>query len=252
MRRGHRRFPLRPPLARLQRLVDPLRQVRRPRQRRGHRLRHQLLRDARRQRIDRLKSGQFARLLRPQNMVGMYHLRDTVENLHPTRDEPPMPGRQQLLQKIATRMKEHQLKLDLRIAHHNAVGPTLAAWRKMRANLHLDRHHRWRHHFANRGLPCPVNTGMRQRKQQIARALDPQPREIISGFRADALQRLQIREQRKQDLWPPRHLRPLRSGRSRHPRLSPQPPIPPPWSLSTPRPVPPPKYPSWPKPSPQP
>jgi hypothetical protein len=72
----------------------------------------------------------------------------------------------------------------------------------MLADLDLDRQGGGRHHVADRVTQRPVDPGMRQQVEQVLRARDAQAFKGLRRLGADAGQRFQPREQRKQRLGP--------------------------------------------------
>ncbi len=72
----------------------------------------------------------------------MDQLNHAVKHLGPARDDAALPYRQQRLQIVTARMKEHDLKVLRGIADRDAIGPPAPGWRMMGAHRHLDRHGR--------------------------------------------------------------------------------------------------------------
>ncbi|EKD61884.1 MAG: hypothetical protein ACD_54C00053G0001 [uncultured bacterium] len=195
----HRRQPIRPAFTGFQSCVDPLGNLGRAGQGSCGGFGNLPLCHPRRQRINRFKLRQFARLFGAQDMIWMHHLYNIIKEFNLAGHQTPLPRRQQLLQVIAARVEEDQLKLQPCVAHHDPVRPPLLARREMRSDLDLDGHRAGRHHIAHGCFSAAVNTGMRQQEQQIFRLFHPQCCESLGGFRPDPLQRIQAGKQRKQN-----------------------------------------------------
>ena len=94
-------------------------------------------------------------------------------------------------------MEKHQLKAGLAVFHHHPIGAAAAAWRAMLAHHHLHRHRGGKISPQDRIAQLPVNAGMGQVQQHIARARNAQLAHILRGFRANAGQGFQPRKKRE-------------------------------------------------------
>ena len=120
------------------------------------------------QRIDWFESRNFARILDPQNMIGMHHLRHVIKSFDLARHNTALP-RWQLLGKVITAgMEKHKLEGRLAIRHVNAIRAATRRGRIMIANCHLNgRNGGWDNITNTRLLPT-IDTRKRQRHQQVS------------------------------------------------------------------------------------
>ena len=154
-------MPGRPVLLQHLRRVDPLIQLRHPRQRALRRLVHGFLRDPVGQAVDRLVLRYLMRLFHRQHVIGVDHLRQAVKQLQLARDHAARSLRQLRLQIAAAAMEKDQLELGLRVLHVDTIGAALVSRGPVAANGHLNRHRCGQVHTANSLAPAAVDHGIR-------------------------------------------------------------------------------------------
>ena len=208
--------PVWPAFARFQGRVDPLAEVWNAGQHARDGLGHEFRANPCTKRIDRFRLSKVFCFFRPQNMVGMNHLRDPVEQFHLARNKPFLARWQKLLQVVAARMKEDQLKFGQAVADMDPVGPTTAARWMMCADAHLYRGSSRKFQPPQTVAARAVNQVVRKVKNQIARCLDMERAEILCCLWPNSLQCLQTGKKWKKYLRAARHLRPPRSAPAKY------------------------------------
>ena len=198
-------MPIRPVLFGFLAGVNPFRQNGHTGQGRLGGFHHLLLRQARRQRINRLIQRQRSRLVQPQHMIRMHHLGNAVKNLELARHNPDLAGGQQFLQKLRFGVKKNQLKLNSAITDHHAVGAALGTRRKMACDLYLHCNNGRGQDIPHRGAAGPVYPRIGQCKDQIARGQNAQCLKILCRFWAHPRKCFQSGIKRKQNFRPPAH-----------------------------------------------
>ncbi len=198
---AERGLPVGPAVARLEARLDPFRQRAHARQRLRHRTRHGALGEALGQRVDRLIGRQRLVAAGAQDMVGVDHLRDAVEQLDPAGDDAPLAGGELGAQPVLMRAEEHQLELGGRVAHVDAVGPAADGGGAVQADLHLDGQHLGQQRSADGGAQAAVDPTAGQGQHQVHRAGDLHAGKEPRRLRADAFEGGQLGEEREEDVW---------------------------------------------------
>ena len=121
-------------------------------------------------------------------MVGVHDLRDPVEYFDLSRNDTLLTRRQQPLQVIPARMKEHKLKRCRRILHIHPVRASARFGWVVFADRDFDRGDTGCDDLFDAGAPVPVNTRERQRHQHVQRLFDTCTLQNLSRFWPDPRQ----------------------------------------------------------------
>ncbi len=161
---------------------------------------HRLEGEALSQRIDRLEGRERLGLAGAQDVVGVDHLGDAVEQLDAAGDDAPLAARERRAQPVGAGVEEHELELGQRVADVDAIGAGAGGAGLVQADLDLDGDGLGEVGAADRGAQGAVDAAGRQGKEQIDRVGDLEPGEQLLGLRADPVERGELGEEREEDV----------------------------------------------------
>ncbi len=90
------------------------------------------------ERVDRLEGGKRLLAAGAQDVVGVDHLGDAVEDLDPAGDDAALPGGELLADPVGARVEEDELELGQDVTNVDAVGTAAGGAGLVQADLHLD------------------------------------------------------------------------------------------------------------------
>ena len=193
--------PARPVLSGTERRVEPLVEDRRALQSGLDHLQHHLAGEAGGERVDRLDRGQAFLIRVGQHVIGMHHLQSLAERVNHAADDPCLARRQRLQQVLGPGVEEHQDQLAAGVAAENPVGPAARSRRLVFEDTDAQRRRPARLNAVDRGREPTIDDALRQMPEQIDNARPGELAQRLSHEWPDAGQRVDGREQGKQDGW---------------------------------------------------
>ena len=160
----------------------------------GHRAEGQALGQG----VDGLVGGQL--LAGAQDVVGVDHLGDAVEELDPAGDDAALAGGEMASQPVLAGVEEDELELGQGVADVDAVGAGAGAAGLVQADLDLDGDDLGGLRLADRVAEPAIDAAGRQGEDQVGRVGDVEPGEKARGLRADAVEGGQLGEEGEEDL----------------------------------------------------
>ena len=154
------------------------------------------------QRINRLHRRQALLLIGVgQHVIGVHHLQPFAERIDHAADETRFSGRQRLHQVLRPGIEEHQDQLAAVVGAEDAVGAAARSRRLVFEDAHAQRRRPARLDAGDRWRKPPIDDCLRQMPEQIDDARPRQLAQRLRHRRSDAGQRVDGREQGKQDGW---------------------------------------------------
>ena len=197
---GERGAPVGPAAAAHEARLDPFGQVGRAGERVLDGAGHGAQRQALGQRIDRLEGGQRLLAAGAQDVVGVGHLGDAVEELDPAGDDAALAGGERAAEPVGLGVEEDELELGQRVADVDAVGAAAHGGRLVQADLDLDGDDLGQMRLADRAAQAAVDAGGGQGQDEVGGVGDLHLREEARGLRADAVEGGQLGEEREEDV----------------------------------------------------
>ena len=190
--RLHSVFPVGPGFLPLLPRIDPIGQIGQPCKRADRSLAHGALCQPGSERVDGFEFRNLHCIFRRHHVVGMHHLRHTVEQLDLPRHDAPRAGRQRTVQVVRVRAKKHDLERGFCILNRDAIGSAALRGGAMLAHRHLDSDNLGKIGPANASPSAPVNSRLRQGKSEVDRSFNIQRSQDSGRFRPHPRQRLDL------------------------------------------------------------
>ena len=151
------------------------------------------------ERIDRLEGGEGLLAAGAEDVVGVGHLGDAVEELDPAGDDAALAGGEGAAEPVGLRVEEDELELGLRVADVDAVGAAAHGGRLVQADLDLDGDDLGQMRLADRAAEAPVGAGGGEGQDEVGGVGDLHLREEARDLRADPGEGGRLGEEREED-----------------------------------------------------
>ena len=136
-----------------------------------------------------------------QHVIGMDHLQAFTERIDHAADEARFSRRQRLHQVFRPGIKKYQHQLAAVVGAKDAIGAATRSRRVVFEDADAQRRRAARLDAGDRRRKPPIHDALRQMPEQIDDALPGQLTQCLGQGRSDAIQRVDGREQGKQDGW---------------------------------------------------